>query len=72
MAALAEQQHFPEHQWAYDGHKILYTARMFLPQAETVYEVSRLFAISVPMHMLNLTPTSIKELCTYASLLTGI
>jgi hypothetical protein len=26
------------------------TACMFLPQAETVYEVSRLFAISVPMH----------------------
>lgn len=54
MAALAEQQHFPEHQWAYDGQKILYTARIFLPQAETVYEVSRLFALSVPMRMLNL------------------
>lgn len=54
MAALAEQQHFPEHHWAYDGQKILYTAGMFLPQAETVYEVSRLFAISVPMRMSNL------------------
>ena len=61
MASLAEQQHFPEHQWAYDGQKILYTAHMFLPQAETVYEVSRLFVMSVPMCMLDLITNLVQE-----------
>ena len=40
IAALADQESWPQHEWAYDGQKLLYTASLFLPQAETVHEVS--------------------------------
>lgn len=39
IQALADQESWEQHVWAYDGQKMLYTARMFLQQHETEYQV---------------------------------
>lgn len=39
MLALAEQETWPQHAWAYDGQSALYTSQSFLPTVESAYEV---------------------------------